>query len=74
VQVYLSMQTSSTVYSHFQDVRFSGVYHMMARSLPMDRAVALRDAAVLYGARNATHSLSDQLVRIVEQRRRKSQA
>lgn len=53
---------------HMGDPRFRGVYLLLARLLPLEAALDLREALIQYAADTQDHTVSDRYVRIVRSR------
>ena len=54
---------------HLDDLRFRGVYIMLASAPPLDEAKALKDAIVDRSADTKDHHLSDAVVQVLRTRR-----
>lgn len=53
---------------HLGDPRFRGVYLLLARLLPLEAALDLREALIQYAADTQDHTVSDRYVQIVRSR------
>lgn len=53
---------------HLGDPRFRGVYLLLARLLPLEVALELREALIQYAADTQDHTVSDRYVRMVRSR------
>jgi hypothetical protein len=54
---------------HMGDVRFRGVFLLLATLLPLDAATALRERLVDYAADTKDHTVSDTFVQLLRARR-----
>jgi hypothetical protein len=53
---------------HLGDPRFRGVYFLLARLLPIDQAIALREQLIQYAADTKDHTVSDTFVQLLRSR------
>jgi HEAT repeat protein len=67
MQAVLSQQ-DDRIPKHIDDLRFRGVYLMLASQLPVDQARDLRDALVELASETKDHYLSDAVVQILRTR------
>lgn len=55
-------------HNHIGDPRFRGIYLLLARLLPLDAALDLREALIHYAADTKDHTVSDSYVQIMRSR------
>jgi hypothetical protein len=53
---------------HLGDSRFRGIYLLLARLLPLEAALALREDLIHYAADTKDHTVSDDYVQIMRSR------
>ena len=70
VQTFLgtSQETQEKRHQHLGDPRFRGIYLLLARLLPMEAALALREDLIHYAADTKDHTVSDNYVQILRSR------
>lgn len=65
---------SEAVTKHMRDVRFAGVYLLMAHTLSLSDAAALREQLILDAASTGDHNVSDAFVNALRARRARASA
>ncbi|WP_257459670.1 HEAT repeat domain-containing protein [Archangium lipolyticum] len=61
---------NARIIEHVDDPRFRGVYFLLAKLLPPEKARELQDQLVARAAETHDHTVSDEFVKLVEARRR----